>query len=188
MELQERINDTSVPLQYGDIIEAFRSRVKESPNSVLLTYLDNTYTRSESDSISDAIASALSSVGISRGDSVAVMVPRSEWYLLCALGVIKAGAAYVPVDTSHPDERIGFIISDSSAKAVIVTPETKERASALTETALIDCTSLPISEFGPVPVSPEDTAVILYTSGTTGIPKGALITRKGICNLVQSYG
>ena len=115
------------------------------------------------------------------------MVPRSEWYLLCALGVLKTGAAYVPIDTSYPDERIGFMISDSSAKAVLVTPETEERASLLTESILVDCTSLPSQPFGPVPVSPQDTAVILYTSGTTGRPKGSLITRLAIENFSEWY-
>ena len=115
------------------------------------------------------------------------MVPRSEWYLLCALGVLKTGAAYVPVDTAYPDERIGFMISDSSAKAVLVTPETEERASFLTGSTLIDCTSVPFQPFGPVPVSPQDTAVILYTSGTTGRPKGSLITRLAIENHSEYY-
>ena len=187
IELQERINNTSVPLKYRDILEAFRARVAESPGSVLLTYLDNRYTYAEADSISDSIASALSSAGISRGDSVAIMIPRSEWYLLCVLGVLKTGAAYVPVDTSYPDERVGFMISDSSAKAVLVTPETKERASALTESALIDCTSLPSEPFGTVHVCPDDTAVVLYTSGTTGKPKGSIITRFAIENFCEWY-
>ena len=115
------------------------------------------------------------------------MVPRSEWYLLCALGVLKTGAAYVPIDTSYPDERIGFMISDSSAKAVLVTPGTEERASLLTESALIDCTFLPPQPFGPVPVSPQDTAVILYTSGTTGRPKGSLITHSALENVEEWY-
>ena len=110
------------------------------------------------------------------------MVPRSEWYLLCALGVLKTGAAYVPIDTSYPDERIGFMISDSSAKVVLVTPETEERASLLTKSALIDCTSLPAQSFEPVSISPQDTAVVLYTSGTSGRPKGSLITHIAIEN------
>ncbi len=171
------INETSVPLRFGDILEAFRHQVSESPDSVLLTYLDHRYTYAEADRISDSIASALASREIARGDSVAIMVPRSEWYLLCALGVLKTGAAYVPIDTSYPDERISFMLSDSSAKAVLATAETEDRAASLSSSVpssppIISCDRLPESQFQPVPVSQSDTAVILYTSGTTGTPKG----------------
>ncbi len=62
---------------------------------------------------------------------------------LCALGVLKTGAAYVPVDTSYPDERLSYMLRDSLVKAVLVTPETSERARSLTDSAAIDCTSVP---------------------------------------------
>ena len=183
----ERINDTSVPLEHEDIVESFRIRVRSSPDSLMLNYIGRRYTCAEVDSLSDSVAAALASAGISGKDRVAVMVPRSEWYLICAIGVMKTGAAYVPIDTTYPDERIGFMISDSSAKAVLVTPETAERARILCSAIIVDCTSVPDQHFSLVPASPRDTAVVLYTSGTTGKPKGSLITRLAIENLCEWY-
>ncbi len=186
LAMEEGINDTSVPLRYGDIIEAFRCGVSDHPDKTMLTYSDRSYSYTDVDRISDSIASALVSQGIVRGDAVAVMVPRSEWYLLCALGVLKTGAAYVPIDTSYPDERISFMLSDSSVKAVLVTADTDGRASSLSSSlALIRCEDVSNSQFIPPQVSPGDTAVILYTSGTTGTPKGSLITRLAIESLSE---
>lgn len=65
----------------------------------MLTCSGRSYTYSETDSVTDGIAHALRSAGIGKGDRVAVMVPRSEWYILGAVGVLKTGAAYVPLDT-----------------------------------------------------------------------------------------
>ena len=183
----DKINDTAVPLQYGDILDAFRHQVSASPDAILLTYLDSSYTYSEADAISDSVASSLAAEGIVPGDTVAIMVPRSEWYLLCALGVLKTGAAYLPIDTSNPDERIAFMISDSSAKAVLATSETYYRAQDVCSCRVIDCRSLPRASFSPAPVHPHDTAVILYTSGTTGAPKGSLITHLAVENYSEFY-
>jgi amino acid adenylation domain-containing protein len=190
ISILDSINDTSAPLQYHDILEAFRHQVTQSPEAVLLTYLDRSYTYADVDRISDSIAAALSSRGVSPGDSIAIMVPRSEWYLLCAIGILKTGAAYMPIDTSYPDERVAFMFSDSSSKAVLVTDGTAARAISLassisTPMEVMRCDRLPDSEFDPAPVSPGDTAVILYTSGTTGTPKGTLITRLAVENFSE---
>ena len=103
--LQEKVNSTRSELKNNDIIQAFKHRVRETPDRTALTYLDRSYSYSEADRISDSIASRLAQEGIGRGDSIAMIVPRSEWYYLCAIGIMKTGASYVPVDTSYPDER-----------------------------------------------------------------------------------
>ncbi|MBO4568667.1 MAG: amino acid adenylation domain-containing protein, partial [Candidatus Methanomethylophilaceae archaeon] len=190
--LLEGINGTSAPLRFSDILEAFRRQVAASPDSPLLTYLDRCYTYAEVDRASDSIASALSSQGVRPGDRAAVMVPRSEWYMLCALGVLKTGAAYVPVDTSYPDERVSFMLSDSSVRAVLVTEETSVRSAAIVQAlqpspCVVSCTGLPASGFEPVSISPQDAALILYTSGTTGTPKGSAIPHLAVESYVEFY-
>ena len=185
IRILEKMNDTSKKLQYDDILDAFRHHVSVSPDSILLRYLDNIYSYADVDRISDSVASALESQGIGPGDSVAIFVPRSEWYLLCAMGVLKAGTAYVPIDTSYPDERVSFMISDSAAKAVLVTPDTLGRIPS--RIPLIDCTVLPQSRFHPRESESRGAAVILYTSGTTGTPRGAVITRLAVENYSEFY-
>lgn len=113
IELQERINRTRSKLRYGNIIEAFLHHLDRAPGQVLVAYLDRVYTYAESDRISGGIANALVRNGISKGDRVAIMVPRSEWYVLCTLGVLKCGAAIVPIDTAYPDERVSYMLRDS---------------------------------------------------------------------------
>lgn len=121
LALSERMNDNGHPLQYGNIVDAFRARVSASSDSILLSYSGRTFTYADVDALTDSVASAVRGSGIPRGDPVAVMVPRSEWYLIGALGVLKTGSPYVPIDTAYPDERIEFILRDSGARAVLVT-------------------------------------------------------------------
>jgi len=186
----DKLNETSAPLQYGDIIDAFRHWVSVTPESTMLTYLDHRYSYADVDRITDSIASALASNGVTRGDSVSMMVSRSEWYVLCVIGILKVGAAYVPIDTSHPDERISYIISNSLSKVVLVTEDTEGRAATIVSgiqasPSIILCNNLLDSKFDAVKVSPKDSAIILYTSGTTGNPKGTLITRLAIESLSE---
>lgn len=181
--MMEEANGRTVPLRYTDTVRLFRAQCSALGPKPLLTYLDRTYSYDDVDRISDSIANALSENGVSAGDSVGIMVPRSEWYLLCALGVLKTGAAYVPVDVTYPDERAGYMLSDSCAKAVLVTPATMERASGLAECPAIDCTSVQEYYFAPVAIPPGSTAAVMYTSGTTGKPKGTRITHLALENL-----
>jgi amino acid adenylation domain-containing protein len=187
LKILDSLNDTARPLRFNDILDAFRHSVSERPDRKHLSYLDRSYTYSEVDRLTDSIAAALTASGVGKGDNVAVLVPRSEWYLLCSIGVLKTGAAYVPIDTSYPDERISFMIDDSSAKVVLCTADTMDRASKLSSAAAICCSECADAEFDPVTVSPEDVAIVLYTSGTTGQPKGAVICRRALINLSDWY-
>lgn len=114
-------------------------------------------------------------------------MPRSEWYHICAIGVLKTGAAYVPLDPTYPDERLSFILRDSGSRAVFAAPGTAERIRRISDLPVVDCTSLPGSPFEQVSVSPRDTAVILYTSGTTGTPKGVAVPHLAVESYAESF-
>ncbi len=97
------------------------------------------------------------------------------------------GASYVPVDTAHPDDRISFMLRDSGAVCILVTPETRERARSLTGIPVIDCTGMRPAAFPPVSIDPGSEAVVLYTSGTAGTPKGTSIPHLAVESYAESF-
>ena len=136
-------------------------------------------------------ARQLRAMGVSRGDRVVICLPRGLDQYMAILGTLRAGACYVPVDWTYPQDRIDFIAEDSGA--VLIVTES-ERAGDMpvpalaVDTALGDLAAheaLPIdrAETGAVP---DDLAYIIYTSGTTGRPKGVMITHRNVCHLVRS--
>ncbi|MBP5203806.1 MAG: amino acid adenylation domain-containing protein, partial [Candidatus Methanomethylophilaceae archaeon] len=187
MRLSERINETSRKLRFGDVLEAFDDALAKFPDKTFVSASGRSLSYAECDRMSDSVAGSLISAGVGPGDSVAVLVPRGEWYVLCALGALKAGASYVPMDDAYPDERLAYIVEDSSAKAVLCTPETIGRGRSLSNAPALDCTV----ENGPLStrpeMDPEAPMVVLYTSGTTGKPKGSVLSRRAIENLSEWY-
>ncbi|MBP5203831.1 MAG: AMP-binding protein, partial [Candidatus Methanomethylophilaceae archaeon] len=167
LEIVGRINDTSKALECPCLVQAFRESVSRYPERAAVSYDGRSVTYSEADAVTDGIAAKLTEMGVKAGDDVAVLVPRSEWYFLSAIGVLKTGAAYVPMDDAYPDERLSFMAGDSGVAVTLVTPETAGRAAAM-GLKTIDCASCVRKTFEPVEIDPASPAVILYTSGTTG--------------------
>jgi amino acid adenylation domain-containing protein len=133
------------------------------------------------------LARWLIAAGVGAGDPVAVALPRSVDSVVAMLGVLAAGAMYVPVDVSYPAERVRFMLADSAPHVVITTtalaepgvrqlvldsPEAKAELAGLAD--------------GPVDaaLTPSDPAYMIYTSGSTGRPKGVVVTHEGLANLV----
>jgi non-ribosomal peptide synthetase-like protein len=133
----------------------------------------------------------LRDMGVERGDRVVICLPRGLDQYMAILGTLWAGACYVPVDWSYPQDRIDFIVEDSGA-VLVVTHE--ERAAAMAVQALAVDTALgDLAAHRPEPIGradtgnmPDDLAYIIYTSGTTGRPKGVMITHRNACHLVRS--
>ncbi len=187
IETEDGYNRTEKALRFDDILDAFADSVRQRPNMPYVTYRDITVTYSEADALTEAIAGRLSEIGIEPGDSVASYVTRSEWYGLAVIGILKARAVYVPIEETYPDERIEFMIRDASSKAILVSSETAERAGRLSDKPLIDVTELKAGGLICRNADPDDIALILYTSGTTGQPKGALISRRSVANFSEWY-
>ncbi|MFG3223600.1 amino acid adenylation domain-containing protein [Kitasatospora sp. NPDC048194] len=131
--------------------------------------------------------------GARRGDIVAMVLPRSVDYIVGALAVVKTGAAYLPVDTGYPVDRITQVLADARPAQVLTTTALADSVhsearllvldeeSTLRELAQADPTD-PTDADRPLPLTPDNPAYVLYTSGSTGRPKGVVVAHKAITN------
>jgi amino acid adenylation domain-containing protein len=143
-------------------------------------------TYSELDRLSSAYAYELMKNGVKKGSIVSVVSARNHELFIALIGILKVGAAYLPIDPDYPDERIKNIISNSGTAFITNTSNRKYEDSALINIP-VDIDSLEqISDFySNADISPDDKAYVMYTSGTSGEPKGVVIRHKSIVRLVR---
>ncbi|OSC35308.1 non-ribosomal peptide synthetase, partial [Mycobacterium decipiens] len=167
----------------------FAAQVRGTPDAVALTFEGNSCSYRELDEVSNRLAHLLADQGIGPGDVVGLLFERCAEAIVAILAVLKTGAAYLPIDPSHPQARVDFMIDDATPAAVITRAELASRLDR-TDLAIIDVdnptikTSYPSHPL-PVPTA-DNIAHIIYTSGTTGTPKGVAITHHNITQLIAA--
>ena len=190
LKLLDEYNETDCKLDYEDILDAFNDNLSRYPDNKLVSFNDVSYTYSQGAFIADKISKKLAELGVKEQDNVAFLTERCEYYMFNVLGILSAGAVYVPLDDKHPDERIKFILEDTDCKVVIASDETCERVKELSDASILNISEIlkgDIGSLNTLPVVYGDLACMLYTSGTTGIPKGVKVTRKSVVNVAASY-
>ena len=170
------------------IVSLFRAQAKKTPDAPAVCYEDFTCTYAQADALSDRIAAAIAARGLKNEDVVSVLIGRSQWMALASLGILKAGCAYQPLDPSYPEERLNFMIGDASAKLLIadkeLLPVLKEyKGPVLTTDELV---KLPAGKV-PAGPKPENLFILLYTSGSTGVPKGVMLEHRNLVNFCAWY-
>ncbi|MDR0789106.1 MAG: amino acid adenylation domain-containing protein, partial [Bifidobacteriaceae bacterium] len=174
------------------LIDMFKNSVLYNGNNNAIIYNDITLSYNDVDRISDNIAAKLESMGIKRGDGVAVMGAKCELIFLAALAAVKIGAFYQPLDPGYPTDRLEFMLEDSDAKAIIIDEDLKGRVpnfiTKASENIILtkDIYNLPetLHPYNPASKPETDDAhIILYTSGSTGNPKGVKLRHS---NMVAS--
>ena len=175
------------------IVSLFERQAKLTPQNIAVVYKDHKYTYAEVDAISNRIAAFVLSKGLKQEDVVSVLIPRCEWMAIVSLGVLKAGCAYQPLDPSYPKERLNFMMQDANAKLLIADEELRPIVDEYQGEVLLtkDIPSLPSTQSSPnTPITPNTLFILLYTSGSTGIPKGCQLTHANLvafCNWYQRF-
>lgn len=172
-------------------IETLRSiafQAELNPKSIAITSGDKSLTYALLEARSSRLAHRLQKMGVGRNVPVAICLPRSPAMVVAALGIMKAGAAYLPLDPNDPADRLAFVLKDAGA-AVVATNSSlaDEMEFSSSETLLVDSPSLAAESADPIDVDlqPEDLAYVIYTSGSTGRPKGVDLTHAGLANLID---
>ncbi|MFF8228540.1 amino acid adenylation domain-containing protein [Streptomyces caelestis] len=172
------------------ITERFRDAVTRFPGRTAVTAPDQDLTYRQLDERADALAHALVRAGVRRGSPVSLVTPRTTDIVVGMLGILKAGAAYVPIDPEYPPARIAWSIRDSGSAVVVTTTAAADTLSGLESDAgvgVMVLDDLPAAPEGPAPALPDgdgaDLAYVIHTSGTTGTPKGVLVEHRSVLRL-----
>ncbi len=195
VQLLESFHGEEVPFdRTKTAVDLFREQAMRAPDAAAVIYLDRTYTYGQADEITDRLAAYIAGLGIGREQTVSVLIPRCEYMVLASLGILKAGAAYQPLDPTYPKERLAFMIEDADAKLLIADEELLHLMEGYQGEVLLtkDIPGLPEVEKDalPCPPKPEDLFVLLYTSGSTGVPKGCMLEHGNLaafCKWYQTY-
>ena len=189
--LLDSFNQTEVPYDTTQtIVSLFRRQVELTPDNMAVVYHENKYTYREVDDITERMAAYLVAKGLGREDVVSILIPRCEWMPIAALGVLKAGCAYQPLDPSYPAERLNFMIQDASAKLLIADETLRDIVNEYQGDVLLtkDIKQLPaVSQPVNVTVNPADLFILLYTSGSTGTPKGCQLEHRNLAAFCHWY-
>ena len=173
---------------FKTVLDAFRQQVKDYPDQPAAVYENIRLTYREVDELTDNLAAYIESK-VPPKSVVGIMLGRNEYMMLAPLGALKAGCAYLPLDPSYPPERLEFMMKDAGAKMLVadeeLLPILKEYEGPVVKTS--DIRKLhPGTPKAEAP-APEDLFILLYTSGTTGTPKGCMLCHRNIYAYVSHH-
>ena len=192
----DAFNQNDVPYDNTQtIVSLFRHQAKATPQNIAVVYKDKQYTYQEVDELSERLACYIASKGLGLEDVVSVLIPRCEWMTIASLGVLKAGCAYQPLDPSYPKERLNFMMQDASAKLLIADESLRDIVDEYKGDVLLtkDIFGLPSANSQQLIANtpkPESLFILLYTSGSTGVPKGCQLEHRNLvcfCHWYQRY-
>ncbi|MFE2431940.1 amino acid adenylation domain-containing protein [Streptomyces sp. NPDC059373] len=188
-------NDTAREIPALTLPELFEAQVVRAPDAVAVVGGDVALTYAELEARANRVAHWLIGRGVGPEDRVGVLMERSADLVAVLLGVLKSGAAYVPIDPGYPADRIAFMLADTSPALVVCTSRTAEAATGFPRLVWDDSstvaeiatrrTNAPSDADRVVPLRPAHSAYVIYTSGSTGTPKGVAVTHRGLTNFVS---
>ncbi|MFD5245857.1 amino acid adenylation domain-containing protein [Amycolatopsis sp. NPDC058340] len=186
----ERWNSTGDADGTTPVPELFRRRANASPDAVAVVDGERALTYTGLDRESDRLAGRLAAAGVRRGDRVGVVMERGADLLVALLAVWKAGAAQVPVNVGYPADRIERMLADAGVSVAVCLEASRKAVPDGVEPVVADLPSIDGArhEAPPVTVGAHDVAYVMYTSGSTGVPKGVAVPHGSVAALASDPG
>ncbi|HKV41636.1 MAG TPA: amino acid adenylation domain-containing protein, partial [Blastocatellia bacterium] len=192
-QVLEEFNSTTAAYQSSaGLHHLVEAQVDRSPDAIAVTFEDNQLSYLDLDLRANRLANHLRASGVGPETPVGICTERCIEMVTGLLGVLKSGAAFVPLDPSYPSDRLRFMINDCGIEVILAQARFRANLPDYRGRVLVldsDCDwlgdgypSMSASSRSAYPISEYNPAYIIYTSGTTGAPKGAVNTHRGICN------
>ena len=182
LEAAELLDELSTPIfnwpKHFTLHEMFESRADQAPDAIALAYGEVRVTYGELEARANAVAADLARRGVGADAIVALLLDRSSEMIVAMLGVLKAGAAYLPIDPDAPPDRVAYLLEDSGARAVIASRPVDHPYVIHADDVL------PPAPREPRRAEPHHLAYVIYTSGSTGLPKGVLVEHRNVVHLI----
>ncbi|MGW3292314.1 AMP-binding protein, partial [Streptomyces sp. NPDC001002] len=186
-------NDTAWPVPDVTVPEAFARQVAETPDAIALVSGGTSLSYAELDARAAQLAQVLTGHKVTAESTVAVLMERSTDLVVALLAVLKTGGAYLPLDITHPAERIAAMVADARPACVLTSTACASTVPAGTEVPVL-AVDAPLtrkrltrtaSEPLPLRASPDSAAYVMYTSGSTGVPKGVVTSHRDVVALAS---
>ena len=170
--------------------ELIEAQAKIRPDAVAVSDGEKRITYRQLDRLANELAARLQAFGVQKEDPVGLCLQRSMDFVIGALGVLKAGAAYVPLDPGYPTNRLAMLLEDSGVRLVVIHPRiAKQLPQGSWQTMVVDGCALDRENDDAISsvrnADPAKLAYIIFTSGSTGRPKGVQVTHANLLNLVN---
>ncbi|HBR1992541.1 TPA: enterobactin non-ribosomal peptide synthetase EntF [Klebsiella quasipneumoniae subsp. similipneumoniae] len=178
------VNDTAMPLPATTLSALVVDQARKTPDAPALADANWQFSYREMRQQVVALAQLLRQRGVKPGDSVAVALPRSVFLTLALHGIVEAGAAWLPLDTGYPDDRLRMMLEDARPSLLIASEDQLARFSDIPGLESL-CYQQPLAVADDAPLAlskPDHTAYIIFTSGSTGRPKGVMVGQTAIVN------
>ena len=189
-KLLDKFNNTYGKINRAPVSKIFEEQAVLHANDVAVICDDKFLTYKELNERANSLAHYLISKGVKPNDIIAIMTNRSLETIVCMLGILKAGAAFLNVDPTYPIDRTEYYINDSKIERVLTQKELREKVAQIKNSIEIDLDNTEIygkhTSNPNVSVKETDLSYIIYTSGSTGTPKGVMLNQIGMSNMVQA--
>lgn len=185
------MEDTFKEWENETIVSLFRKTVNKYSDNIAAVYQDKKYTYRQLDEVTDSLAALIRSKLAADPDTkepvVSVLITRNEWMFIAPLAAMKAGCAYQPLDPSYPQERLNFMVKDANAALVIADRELRDIINEYDGPVFFTDETIPQAEAPQDSLTPSSLLILLYTSGSTGVPKGVMLEHRNVLAYCHFY-